>query len=155
MSKALATYVHDHLAGAQFAVSLLEDLRDQKEDQRVADVARTLLPEIEADRAELQALADRVGHAGRGVKEAAAWIAQKASRAKLTPGDPLGTYESVEMLSLGILGKLSLWNALKTLPRDVALAPLDLERLTTRAIDQHAVADHLRLSLARGALSSA
>jgi hypothetical protein len=153
MADALATYVHDHLAGAQFAVSMLEDLRDKASDARLRELARQLLPPIEEDRQTLQELADRLGEGPSAPKETAAWLAQKASRLKLAPDDPLGAFEIVEMVCVGVLGKLSLWHALKAVAAsDPRVASLDLDGLAERAKQQHGQAERVRLALAPAVL---
>ncbi len=148
----MCTYLQDHLAGAAFAVSLLEDLRDNG-DESVRSWAGALLPEIEADRGTLQRLAEVVGDGGSVVKESTAWLAQKASRVKLSPGDPLGTFEAIEMLCLGILGKRSLWQALRVLADDARITALKLETLEVRAQSQYESAERTRLSAAKLALT--
>ena len=149
MATPLGTYIHDHLAGAQFAVKLLEDLQAQADDVRTKALARELLSDIEADRKVLQDFATRIGEESSTAKEAAAWIVQKLSRVKLAPGDKLGAFEAVETLCLGILGKLSLWNALETLREtDPRIAELGLASLAERARQQHAKIEKLRLALA-------
>jgi hypothetical protein len=149
MATPLGTYVHDHLAGAQFAVKLLEDLHAQADDERTNALSRELLKDVEADRQVLQDFAASIGEESSIAKEAAAWIAQKLSRVKLSPGDELGSFEAVETLCLGILGKLALWNALETLRgKDSRIAELDLPSLAERARTQHEKIDALRLALA-------
>ena len=154
MAKPLLTYLHDHLAGARFAVSLLQDLSDQKVDSEVAQCAARLLPAVEQDRAALEADLKRVGDDGSMVKDVAAWVTQKASRFKLALHDPFGLFEAIEMLSLGVLGKIALWNALKSLRDGQGKAAgqnvtgLDLEQLILRAHDQYQQLESLRLRLA-------
>jgi hypothetical protein len=152
MANPLGTYLEDHLAGAAFAVSLLEDLRDNG-DETVRSWAGALLPEIEADRRTLQQLADAVGDGGSVVKESTAWLAHKASRVKLSPNDALGLFEALEMLSLGILGKRALWQALRVIPSRFTTPKLDLDALEARAISQYDSTEQLRLSAAPGALT--
>jgi hypothetical protein len=43
ISDALATYLHDHLAGSLFAVKLLSSLSDQYEDEELGAFARAPL----------------------------------------------------------------------------------------------------------------
>jgi hypothetical protein len=154
MAKPMLTYLHDHLAGARFAVSLLQDLSDQKVDSDVAQCAARLLPAIDEDRTALEAYMKRIGDDGSMVKDIAAWITQKASRFKLALHDPFGLFEAIEMLSLGVLGKIALWNALKSLrDRNDKLVGhnvtgLDLDQLISRARDQHQQLESLRLRLA-------
>jgi hypothetical protein len=53
MSDPLATYLHDHLAGAVVAINLLEALRDQHDGELLGQFAAEQLVEVEADRAVL------------------------------------------------------------------------------------------------------
>lgn len=156
MSDPLVTYVHDHLAGAVVAINLLEVLRDQHAGEPLGQFAAGLLIEVAADRAVLQGLAERVGARPSGLKEATAWLVEKVSRVKLqrrTAGG-LGTFEALEALALGILGKLALWRALAvTAAVDARLGGMDFDPLAARAQAQHAQVEERRLEAARTALS--
>lgn len=153
MSDSLATYLHDHLAGSNFAVDLLEFLRDQHTGEPLTGSAAALLVEIEADRKALQGLIDRVGEGYPVLKEAAAWVSEKMSRLNLGPG-AFGTFEALEALSLGIMGKLALWRALATIAETEArVQGVDFEQLTARAQAQHAQVEELRLQAARAAFA--
>lgn len=154
MPDALVTYLQDHLAGAKFAIKLLEDLSEQPADERVAKLARMLLVEVEADRNDLQRLAERIGGESNAMKEAAAWVAQKFGGLKLSLGDPIGRFEAIETLALGVLGKLSLWDALATIRQtDGRLGELDLDKLALRARTQYQQLEELRLAMAPSALA--
>jgi hypothetical protein len=147
MAEPLAVYLQDHLAGARFAIELLQDLSRQS---GVARLSAELLGEVQADCDVLERLSDQVGTDSSTVKEAAAWVAQKASRFKLQLGEPLGVFEAVEMLSLGVMGKRALWNALRTAGgNDARLSGVNLDKLSSRAEDQFARLEGLRLELAR------
>ncbi|HYE92754.1 MAG TPA: hypothetical protein VEA38_17120, partial [Terriglobales bacterium] len=155
MSDALATYLHDHLAGATFAVNLLEALRDKAPAH--ASFAGGLLQEIEADRAVLEDLTERMGGGASALKDATAWVGEKLSRLKLgrTASGDLGTFESLEMLALGIQGKLSLWKALAVVAAsEAALHGIDFGHLAGRAQAQHAQVEQRRLELAPRALGA-
>jgi len=152
MNDPLAVYLHDHLAGAVVAINLIEALRDQHAGEPLGEFAAQLLGEVEADRAVLQEIAERVGSGSSAVKDAAAWLSEKVSRLKLgrEAGGELGTFEALEALALGILGKRALWRALTTLGdrfRDI-----DLESLASRAQAQHDRVEEHRVQLARTAL---
>ena len=83
----------------------------------------------------------------------AAWTAQKASRFKLNLEEPLGIFEAVEMLALGVQGKLALWNAIRVVQADDnRLAGLNIDELVSRAIKQYEALEELRLQLAPTAL---
>src|SRR5690242_19926577 len=111
MNDPLGTYLHDHLAGATFAVEMLEALQAGHPNEKIGAVARILLPEIQADRAVLQTLVDRVAGNSSSLKEAVSWLTEKASRLKLrrSSSSALGSFETIEALALGILGKEHLW----------------------------------------------
>ena len=84
-----------------------------------------------------------------------AWLGEKASRVKLSHHQPdgLSTFEALETLSLGILGKDSLWRSLDVIAEfDSRLAGMDFTALSTRAQDQFDRVDKYKLSIARVAL---
>ena len=79
-----------------------------------------LAGEIEADLDTLTGSdATELGATRNPGKQVAAWVAEKASRLKLTgvsPGsDEIGTFLSIEALSLGVEGKAALWTTLREL----------------------------------------
>jgi hypothetical protein len=158
MENPLATYLHDHLAGAAHAIDLVRHLREQYAADSLGQFASGLLVDIEADRATLQGLADRVGGGSSGLKEMAAWLTEKMSWLKLNHGKAygLGTFEALEFLQLGIHGKLALWRALAAISStDARLQGMDFERLAARAESQHAQVEERRLQIAGMALNSA
>ena len=155
MSDSLETYLHDHLAGSNFAIGLLEFLRDQHASEPLSDHAAALLAEVEQDRKTLQEIIGRVCNGTAILKEAAAWLGEKLSELKLRSGD-FGTFEALEALALGIQGKLALWQALEIIAgADARLSGLDFDQLAARAAQQHSQAEELRLQSARDAFASA
>jgi hypothetical protein len=156
MSNPLATYLHDHLAGAAFAIDLLKALHDHYPGEALGQLASGLLVEVEQDRESLQRIIDRVGKESPDLKQAAAWLAEKVSRLKLTHDDPdgLGTLQALETLALGIQGKLALWHALSAVPGiHNRIGKVDLEHLIVRAERQYTQAEEGRLLVARTALA--
>lgn len=156
MKDPLATYVHDHLAGARFGLDALGSLRDQHAGDPLGQLAADLHREIEQDRAILGEIADRLDAGAPALKNAGGWLAEKFSRLKLgdkTSGK-LGTFETLEALALGILGKLALWQALGVVAqRDERLTGYDFEQLAARARAQHVQVEGQRLLVAREALA--
>jgi hypothetical protein len=156
MSDPLAIYLHDHRAGSNFAINLLEGMRDQEEDRDLSAFAARVIAEVTADRETLQKIIDRVGESHTDLKEAAAWVAEKASRFKLGHETPLalGTFEALETLALGILGKLSLWQALVVIGRvDARVEGEDYAHLAARAQEQHDLVEAYRLRIATNVFS--
>lgn len=155
MSDPLATYLHDHLAGAVHAIETLKAMRDRQAGTPLADFAATLLIEVEADRETLRNLAETTGAGPSTLKETASWLAERASRLKLTHTSnySLGTFEALEFLELGIHGKWALWCALDVAAAtDPRLKGIDFRQLASRAEIQRALVDARRLEVARRAL---
>ena len=154
MSDHLATYLHDHLAGSNFAVELIDNLQDQHANEPLGRFASDLKIEIEKDREILRQIIDQVGACGPTLKEAVAWIGEKVSRFKLRHATSVefGTFEALELLGLGIQGKLALWRALSAIaPGDLRLRGANFEALISRAQAQHAEVEERRLQIATSA----
>jgi hypothetical protein len=149
----LTTYLHDHLAGAQFAISLLADLAEQEVDTELAAFVSQLKAEIEDDRTILQGVVERLDSSPSLLKEASAWLTQKLGRAKFQLGsEPFSIFEALEILSLGILGKRALWRALQSLPPHEAYAQLNLDDLIDRAVRQYDQVEQRRIGYAKRTL---
>jgi hypothetical protein len=152
MSEPLVTYLSDHLSGAQIAVQLLEAMRDQNDEQEYRQFASVLLPEIQADDLTLHHIAEKIGSGPSTVKQIGGWLLEKAARLKLghTGSKNFELFESMELLALGIQGKLSLWKALQAASNlDARLRVYDFETLIGRAQQQYGAVEKQRLSLAR------
>ncbi len=152
MNDSLGTYLHDHLAGAAYAIDLVEFMRDQHRDDDLGRFAAEILGEIKHDRDTLRDIVERVGASGSTLKEAASWIGEKVSRFKLGhgAGSGLATFEGLEFLAVGILGKRALWRALAAIaPSDPRLAGVDYNALIASAQKQHDKVEQYRLSAAR------
>jgi hypothetical protein len=156
MTDPLGVYLHDHRAGATFALELLEQLVEEHSEEPLGAFAAKLRSEIGADVRVLEGIIARLGLEGAGpAKQVAVWIGEKASRVRLrrAAGRGLGTLLVLETLSLGVLGKLALWQALADLaPRDGSLHGIDFRRLADRARSQHARLEERRLDAARAVL---
>jgi hypothetical protein len=121
--------------------NLAEQIRSRNQGTPLGELMGTLAPRIEADRHALIGLMQRMGTSKNPVKQAGAWITERASRLKfwgLTSGEPeLGTFMAVESLAFGVLGKLSLWRALaQVADQHPAIASVDLDELIDRAQTQ-------------------
>jgi len=156
MDDPLANYLHDHLAGSSFAVEVLQKLATEFSGTPSGDIAAELLEEIQADRSTLEELIAKVGKATPGIYDALGWIAERMSRLKLKHDDPtgIGAFEAFETISLGILGKRGLWEALQVRQiTDGRVAGPDYRHLIDRAEEQFQKGNRHRLELARCALS--
>jgi hypothetical protein len=153
MSDALATYLHDHLAGSHFAIKLLSSLSDQYKDEQLGVFARSLAVDIKLDQDTLRHVIDKVGKANLDLMEAVGWLMEKASRFKLQrdeSGEGIGTFEALETLALGIQEKAALWSVLAVIREvDSRVPAYEFDKLVGRAQDQFQRVEVQRLSLAR------
>jgi len=157
MSDPLAVYLHDHLAGAQHAIELVQAMKDKYRGHPLGGFADALLTEIQSDMEVLRGIAERIGSGSSQLKEMAMWLAEKVSRLKLGrgPEDRLGTFEALEFLELGIHGKWALWRALSSIAgSDSRLQGIDFEHLAARAESQRSAVDQRRMEMALVALSN-
>ena len=157
MKSPLATYLHDHLAGATYALDLVQALRDHYKGQPLGELASQLHTEIAADKDTLEGIAESFGPAPDFIKNTAAWLSEKVSRLKLDHSKPtgLGTFEALEFLALGIHGKRAMWRALAEISGDEpALTDVDFASLIARAENQERLVEEQRLIAAHRTLDS-
>ena len=155
MSDSLVTYLTDHLGGAQVAIELLEAMCEKHDDEKFREFAEALLPEIHADDQILQSIAEKVGKDSSVVKKAGGWLVEKFARLKLghTGSTDFELFESLELLAVGIQGKLCLWKALQAASGSEArLREYDFAELVRRAEQQYANVESQRLNLAQTVL---
>jgi hypothetical protein len=146
-------YLNDHLAGATLGSDLAEHIRDANEGTPLGEVMASVCAEIDSDRETLLGLMERMEVAKNPVKQAGAWVAEKAARVKfggLGAGErELGTFLALESLSLGIEGKADLWRALREVAGEhPPVAALDLDGLIARAETQRATVERERTAAA-------
>jgi hypothetical protein len=155
-NEALPTYLNDHLAASVAAIELIERMLEAGQGTALGSFLTGLHKEIEADQESLRDLLHRRGAGESRLKQAGAWLSEKASRVKLGGSDkatPLGRLENLETLALGVQGKSGLWRALRAVSsRHPELAGFDLNTLEQRAADQYTRIEAQRLEAARDAL---
>lgn len=152
----LAIYLNDHLAGATGGVELARRARSSNRGTQLGEALATVCAEIEADRSTLERVLDQLGVRRNGAKVAGAWAAEKLGRLKLngrlTGYSPLSRLIELEMLHIGIIGKIQLWQALEE-TQSAQLAQFDLPGLVERAESQRTTVERLRLDAAREAFA--
>jgi hypothetical protein len=130
----LETYLNDHLAAAVGAVELARRAARSNQDGAYGEFLAGLAAELQEDRAQLRSIIDRLRMRADPAKIAAAWTAEKLGRFKfngrLLSYSPLSRLEELELLLLGVEGKLLLWESLKD---DEQLSGVDFEPLIGRA----------------------
>jgi hypothetical protein len=155
MSK-LSIYLNDHYAAAGAAVQLARRAAQSNDGTRYGEVLATLAAEIEEDRQALRLIMQRLGVRSDPAKAAVAWSAEKLGRLKLngqlTGYSPLSRLEELEILSLGVEGKLGMWRALER-GVDHGVPKAELEALIKRALSQRRRLERQRLGAAAEALS--
>jgi hypothetical protein len=155
---ALGTYLQDHLGGANLGVALAERLADTYREVPLGPFVTELARDIAQDKAALEDLMGRLGIRTDALKEAAGWIAEKAGRLKLSDamtGDPdLKRLLELEVLAVGIEGKIALWHSLLNVADSRSeLAGIDIAGLAKRAEGQRAELEEHRLRAASDALA--
>lgn len=156
--KAMDVYLNDHLAGAMLGSDLAEQIEARAAGTPLGEVMESLRLQIEEDRQTLIGLMQRIGSSRNPVKQAGAWVTEKASRLKfagVTSGEPeLGMFMALESLALGVQGKLSLWKALEQVAdQHPAIASVNLGDLIQRAQHQSQTLERERLAAGRRALA--
>jgi len=156
--KRSAIYLNDHLAGSTGVVELVRRSLASNRESSFGALLGELLPEVEADRASLVGVMQRLDVRRDRLKEAAAWTAEKAGRLKLNGSisgySPLSRLVELEVIVMGVHGKLSLWRALAAVAdADPRLERAELELLASRAESQLERLEHEREAVARLALA--
>jgi hypothetical protein len=157
VSKYLATYLNDHLAGATVGLALARRAASENDGTPLGTFLSELAEEIAEDREALKELMGSLGVRTDRKKVAAGWIAEKAGRlkpnAQLRGYSPLSPLVELEMLSLGIEGKHALWRALREVADEHALDAARLEELAARARRQRDRVERHRVALVATALA--
>jgi hypothetical protein len=134
----LATYLNDHLAGATAGRELARRAAAGNRGSAYAEPLQRLAVEIDEDRSSLIAIMRALDVGVDPLKVAGGWTAEKLGRLKLNGRligySPLSRLLELEVLALGVQGKLSMWTALKlVLGGDPRLSAFDLDALCARA----------------------
>ncbi|HEY7836073.1 MAG TPA: hypothetical protein VIB59_01325 [Solirubrobacteraceae bacterium] len=154
----LATYLNDHLAGATAGRELARRIAS---NNRGSDLygppSQQLAEEVDEDRETLLEIMRALGVGVDHVKVAGGWTVEKLGRLKpngrLLSYSPLSRLVELEAMTLGVRGKLAMWDALlEVVADDERLAGVDLGRLAERAAAQLETLEPLRLAAAGEAL---
>jgi hypothetical protein len=154
MDEVLGTYLNDHLAAAVTAGELARRSARQNADTPLGERLAELATEIDQDRAALRNIMRQLDIGADPIKLGAGWMAEKLGRLKLNGRlfgySPLSRLEEVELLLLGVEGKLLLWQALAEIPGAEQLET-SLDDLISRARTQRRLLRRLRLAALRSA----
>jgi hypothetical protein len=145
----LPIYLNDHLAGATAGLELARRLVRSNGGSEYGPPLSRLAGEIEEDRSTLLSMMEELEVRADKVKLAAGWAAEKLGRLKLNGRllsySPLSRVMELELLELGVAGKLALWRALHQLaPIEPRLDSARLDGLIERAERQRQELETLR-----------
>jgi len=154
----LSIYLNDHLAGATVGSELARRAAASNRSTSYGPVLEGLADDIAEDRGALVEIMRRLSVRQDRLKVALSWAAEKAGRLKLNGElfrySPLSRLEELEALSLGVAGKLALWQSLQaTHGADARLRGIDLENLVERARSQRQTLERQRRRAAEDALA--
>lgn len=154
----LSIYLNDHLAAATSARELARRAASSNRRSAYGPFLAELADEIEQDRQALLAIMQALGVGVDRIKLVGGWGAEKLGRLKLNGRllgySPLSRLVELEVLALGVHGKLALWRLLQRLrPPQLTSADVDLADLVSRAERQLQQLEAHRLRAAAEALS--
>jgi hypothetical protein len=154
----LAIYLNDHLAGSTAGLELARRVAANNEGTPYGKVLAGVAAEIAEDREALIDVMARLSVGRDRLKVAGGWAAEKLGRLKLNGSllsySPLSRMVEIEGLSLGVEGKLGLWQALElTHGDDPRLRGVDLAGLIARAKSQRRRLERQRRRAATEALT--
>jgi hypothetical protein len=137
----LRIYLNDHLAGATAGLALARRTLRSNPDGELGDFLRRLVTEIAEDRAALEQVLRELGLPRNPAKVQAARVLELAGRLKLNGRlrgySDLSRVLELEGMTMGITGKLSLWETIEqTRPDAARRGGLDLAELQARARSQ-------------------
>ncbi len=158
MQSLLGTYLNDHLAGATAGRDLARRAASSNRgDGRYGPLLAELAREVDEDRDALLAIMRALDVGTDRLKLAGGWGAEKLGRLKpngrLWSYSPLSRVVELEVLCLGVTGKLGLWRSLAALAaEDPRLRADQIAALIARAEAQLARLEPHRLRAVTSAL---
>jgi len=134
----LAIYLNDHLAAATAAHDLAKRAAGSNRDTEYGPFLELLAIEIEEDRESLLEIMRGLEIGVDRLKVLGGWWAEKLGRFKLNGRlvgySPLSRVVELEVLSLGVSGKVALWRTLERLePEHPVLVDFEVGQLARRA----------------------
>ena len=114
--RAWATYLRDHLAGADTAIQVVQGLSDAYRGGPESALFESLYDQFREDRGVVEGILIDLGYTSRSAKRLAGRATGSALRvvAGGAPGD-LSLFRTLEALAIGVQGKRCLWRAAQAL----------------------------------------
>ncbi|GAA0926284.1 hypothetical protein [Streptomyces thermoalcalitolerans] len=145
----LGIYLNDHLTGATVGTERSRHLAEACRGSEIGDAIAPLADEIAEDRRTLVGIMRRLGIPVRRYKVYAGLLGERFGRLKsngaLVRRSPLSSLLELELLQVGVEGKVCLWETLRKLAdRDTRLDPRQLDGLLERARRQLGIVEDVR-----------
>lgn len=136
----MGLYLADHLTGATGGLGRLEQMCEEYTDLPIhADLVRTR-DELREEITRLRQVVDRLGTRPRRVRQAAAWVGEKAGRLKLNRRvlrrSPMTPLLELELLRGAVMGKQGLWQVLEEYAEPLGLDPTEFAERARLADEQ-------------------
>ena len=114
--RAWATYLRDHLAGADTAIQIVHRLREVYQGRPEGALFDSLFEQFREDRGVVEEILAQLGYSPRSLKRAAG-RATGSALGKVAGGEPgdLSLFRTLEALAIGVQGKRCLWRAAQAL----------------------------------------
>ena len=114
--KALATYLREHLAGADTAIQVVQGLRDEYRGSPEGALFGSLYEQFRDDRGVVEGMLAALGYTSRSAERLVGRATGSALRvvAGGAPGD-MSLFRTLETLAIGVQGKRCLWRAAQVL----------------------------------------
>ncbi|MPY40047.1 hypothetical protein FNH04_09035 [Streptomyces phyllanthi] len=146
----LGIYLNDHLAGSTAGVERARYLTRASRGTAIASAMGQIATEIAQDRDMLLELMRRLDVPARQYKILAGWAVEKAGRLKangrIVRRSPLSTLIELEVLRVGVQGKVAVWQTLRRLSEsEDRLDPGLIDDLLDRAHRQLRTLEELHL----------
>lgn len=154
-SNYLSTYLSDHLAGSVSAEELVSHLLELELDPELESALRDVGESIGRHQEQVRSLLRVRGDREHRGKSVGGWLAEKLVRPVLASSgeDQFGMLRSLEMLILGMHGRVALWQTMEVVvPSHPELSGFDATVLRVEAQHQVEKMDRLRVATARTAL---
>lgn len=153
----LAIYLNDHHAASVGGLELARRSRSSNTEPPLSVDLDRLIAELVEDRRTLEEVMGLLQAPRSGWKSTAAFLAEKAGRAKLngqlTGYSPLSRVIELEGLAVAVASKRNLWQGLAQLAQHTPqLAAIDFDELLARADRQAKVLEFHRLAATEAAL---
>lgn len=155
----LDAYLNDHRAGATGALHLIRRMQDTDDPATPTAFLEQLGDRVEADLETLEDVMTRLDIDHDATRAAAGWIGEHLSRLRLSPvltgSQHLTHVLELETISMGIQGKVMLWQSLRhAVGGDSRLLDLDFAELIERGRAQFDEVQSHRLDMAARAFGS-